>query len=58
MYDLLKSVPNGFFTLVDTVFDHIKNQGLSVSFLTSFVDTLTKNCFKRPFTISKGTQYI
>lgn len=29
MYDLLKSVPNALVALVDTVFDHIKNQGLS-----------------------------
>ncbi|XP_030747563.1 cullin-2 [Sitophilus oryzae] len=29
MYDLLKSVPNALVVLVDTVFDHIKNQGLS-----------------------------
>ncbi|XP_050305798.1 cullin-2 [Anthonomus grandis grandis] len=29
MYDLLKNVANGLGTLVDTVFDHIKNQGLS-----------------------------
>ncbi|KAL1502791.1 hypothetical protein ABEB36_007887 [Hypothenemus hampei] len=29
MYDLLKSVPNALIVLVDTVFDHIKNQGLS-----------------------------
>ncbi|XP_066149057.1 cullin-2 isoform X1 [Euwallacea fornicatus] len=29
MYDLLKSVPNALVALVDTVFDHIKNQGLA-----------------------------
>ncbi|XP_076257088.1 cullin 2 isoform X1 [Rhynchophorus ferrugineus] len=29
MYDLLKTVPNALVSLVDTVFDHIKNQGLA-----------------------------
>ncbi|XP_060534428.1 cullin-2 [Cylas formicarius] len=29
MYDLLKSVPNALVVLVDTVFDHIKSQGLA-----------------------------
>lgn len=33
MYDLLKTVPNALVSLVDSIFDHIKNQGLSVCFL-------------------------
>lgn len=31
MYDLLKSVQNAMLVLVDTVLDHIKTQGLTVS---------------------------
>lgn len=45
MYDLLKSVPNALVALVDTVFDHIKNQGLSVGFLTCLLTVFIKSCF-------------
>lgn len=36
MYPLLKSVPNGISVLVDTVYDHIRNQGLQVSNLSKW----------------------
>lgn len=40
MYDLLKSVQNAITYLVDTVLEHIKNQGLDVS---TVVETLLSN---------------
>lgn len=36
MYCLLKSAQNAIAVLVDTVYDHIKKQGLAVSFRHSF----------------------
>ena len=36
MYDLLKSVQNAMVLLIDTVLDHIKTQGLAVSWIFGF----------------------
>lgn len=37
MYSLLKSVQNAMAVLVDTVYEHIKKQGLAVSFFFIFI---------------------
>lgn len=55
MYDLLRSVQNAIVVLVDTVLDHIKTQGLAVSFHIITVHFQLLICVKKRMISAKET---